>query len=726
MAPLQLFLFGPPRLERDGQAINITPRKAMALLAYLAVTSQLHSRDALATLFWPESDQAFARASLRRTLYLLQQALPQPLLIVSPETIRIDPQAGLWVDAVAFQAALDADLPSQPPSDSLDAACLDRLAATAASYVDDFMAGFSLDDCPEFDEWQFFQREGLRHSLGLVLHQLQHAATQAQQWGSAIDAARRRLALDPLHEPVHRDLMLLYGWAGQQAAALRQYQECRRLLQKELGVEPDAETEQIYERIRTKRTPPPPGQPRQGIGEGNVETPDTAPLVIDRNGVNGNGKGWEPPSVGGALPTSLFALPTPATAFVGREREVAGIIQSLMNPECRLLTLVGLGGIGKTRLAIQVAHLMASAESPSLFPDGIVFVHLAAVSEAAGIIPEIMSAAGWRIAIEIPLHQQLMAILRSRRMLLVLDNFDHLLDAAELISTMLAHAPALKILVTSRVAVPLAEAWFYPLGGMSFPPGEGEVGVDRYEAVELFVQCARRARPDFALDRSIEPVTRICRLVTGMPLAIELAAAWLRALPVEAVASEITRGLDILSSRYTNLPPRHRSMRVVLDQSWALLAPAEREVFRRLAVMRGSFRLEAAVYIADATLPIITDLVEKSLLVVEGDRYTMHELLRQFGVEKLQQSPAVEQEAYDRYSAYYLGFLESLMEPTASRWQPSALAEVDAEADNIMGSWQWLLAQGDLEALQRTFYGYKQYLWLMGGVQTGLHHFRST
>src|SRR5690606_10639047 len=176
----------------------------------------------------------------------------------------------------------------------------------------------------------------------------------------------------------------------------------------------------------------------------------------------------------------------------------------------------------------------------------------------------------------------------------------------------------------------------------------GEIATDRYEAVALFVQCARRARPDFVLDRAIEPVTRICRLVTGMPLAIELAAAWLRALPVEAVASEITRGLDILSSRYTNLPPRHRSMRVVLEQSWALLTPAEREVFRRLAVMRGSFRLEAAVHIADATLPVITDLVEKSLLIVEGERYRLHELLRQFGLEKLHQSPVVEQETYAR------------------------------------------------------------------------------
>jgi DNA-binding SARP family transcriptional activator len=190
MSRLKLYLFGPPRLEANAVGLDVRPRKAMALLIYLAVTHQPHSRDALATLFWPESDQVAARASLRRTLYLLQQALPADLLDSTGDSIRLATEGGLWIDSAEFQRLVDAA--SSPSSAaSLSPAAREALLAAATLYTNDFLAGFTLDDAPAFDEWQFFQQESLRQRLAHVLLQLKQSDTAAGDFTGAIDHARR-------------------------------------------------------------------------------------------------------------------------------------------------------------------------------------------------------------------------------------------------------------------------------------------------------------------------------------------------------------------------------------------------------------------------------------------------------------------------------------------------------------------------------------------------------
>lgn len=255
MPDLELFLFGPPRLRRGEQVVELTRRKGAALLAYLLLTNQPHSRDALASLFWPESDQSGARASLRRTLYRLNQEVGEEILLATSETIERNPQAEVWLDVEAFRQQITGCLEEEEAGAQVTAGCLQRLAKAAELYGDDFMAGFSLPDSPDFDEWQFFQREALRRSLARVLVRLVEAHGEEGAWETAIDYARRHVALDPLHEPAHRQLMRLYARAGQQAAALRQYELCKQRLEEELGVAPDAETEELYEAIRTRRFP---------------------------------------------------------------------------------------------------------------------------------------------------------------------------------------------------------------------------------------------------------------------------------------------------------------------------------------------------------------------------------------------------------------------------------------------------------------------------------------
>ena len=255
MTALKLYILGPPRLEDRGQTIALNLRKALALLVYLAVSGQPQSRDALATLLWPDSDQREGRARLRRTLHRLQQILGDTILDASPETIRLHSEAKLWLDSSAFRQHVTAGLPAAPDA----ALAPDRLAHLEAAidlYADDFLAGFTLSDSPAFDEWQFFVRESLRQLYGQVLEQLIAAHRAASAWDTAIPYARRWVALDPLHEPAQRSLIQLYAQAGQPAAAARQYQECVRLLEAELGVEPEQQTTALYEAIRTRQFAP--------------------------------------------------------------------------------------------------------------------------------------------------------------------------------------------------------------------------------------------------------------------------------------------------------------------------------------------------------------------------------------------------------------------------------------------------------------------------------------
>jgi DNA-binding SARP family transcriptional activator len=251
---LELHFLGAPHIQHNRAPVAIGRRKAIALLAYLAVTGQIHSRDVLATLFWPELDQSRARAALRRNLSALGKALDGDWLDADRETISLRRDTGVWVDVEALRALLSASNTHVHPEGDVCGECLASLADAAALYNDDFLAGFTLRDCPEFDDWQYFQRESLRREAAGALEQLARMHGALEEFEAAFSYARRWLALDPLDEQAHSQLMLLYAWNGQRNAALRQYQECVRVLEEELGVPPQAETTELYEAAGTGRT----------------------------------------------------------------------------------------------------------------------------------------------------------------------------------------------------------------------------------------------------------------------------------------------------------------------------------------------------------------------------------------------------------------------------------------------------------------------------------------
>jgi DNA-binding SARP family transcriptional activator len=354
-------------------------------------------------------------------------------------------------------------------------------------------------------------------------------------------------------------------------AALVQYATCRRVLAEELGVAPEEETTVLYERIQ--------------CGEALT---DAHPLRDPSN----------------------LAAHTPLTPLIGRETELTQIADRLEQRDCRLLTLVGPGGVGKTRLALQ-----AAADLVASFPDGAYFVPLVALSGAELLVPAIAGALGFTFSGPADPKAQLLAYLRTKDMLLVLDNFEHLLAGADVLSDLVQAAPQVVLLATSREPLNLRVEWLLDIAGLLVPERADDIGVEQSGAVQLFVQTARRMQAGFALSSATSPsVVRICQLVDGMPLAIELASASVRSRSCSEIAQGLEQSLEQLATTMRDVPARHRSMRAVFDHSWHLLSVAEQGVLRRLSVFRGGVDADAAAQVAGATPALLAALINKSLL----------------------------------------------------------------------------------------------------------------
>lgn len=393
---------------------------------------------------------------------------------------------------------------------------------------------------------------------------------------------------------------------------------------------------------------------------------------------------------------SIHNLPAQSTPFVGRSQELAEIATLFDDPACRLVTLLGPGGIGKTRLALETAaaHLEA-------YPDGVYFVALQSISSPDHIVPTIAEAMGVRFYPGDDIkHQLLDSLCCYKALLLVLDNFEHVVEGAVLVADMLARSPAIKVIVTSRVALNLQEEWIYTVNGMRFPTDDAEGSLEDYSAVRLFIQCARRARTDFSVEEEGGGIIRICRALDGIPLGIELAAAWVRSLSCAAIADEIGRGLDILEASTRNVSSRHRSMRVVLDGSWTLLSEPEQTLFKRLSIFRGGFTRDAAEAVAGASLRTLATLVDKSFLRHEiSGRYTIHELLRQYGEECLNETPEEVAEIRELHCRYYDAYMCDHEDGIVRTNLKSAFVAMDSEQENIRLAWQWMVEQEKLDRL---------------------------
>ncbi|MEV0567958.1 BTAD domain-containing putative transcriptional regulator [Dactylosporangium sp. NPDC050588] len=603
---LTIHTLGRADLALDGRPLTgPASAKAAALLIYLAVTGTGHTRSALAGLLWSDLPEATARANLRLVLTKLRRAVPGHL-DVDRRTVGFAEGAPVWVDAVAL---LDPTLPA---------------AEAVRLCGGEFLQGFEVPGAALFDDWVAARRAALHADMLLVLDRAARRAAEAGDPAAGIDAARRMLELDRLHEEAHRALMGFLAAGGQRGAALAQYETCRYLLEEDLGVPPLPATTALRDSIAAPPAPAPAPDPR------------------------------------------------PLTSLVGREGDLARLQELLGDPACRLVTLVGPGGAGKTRLALELAQADAGAMFVS-------FAGIDRTDDAADlVVADLATAFGVPLTAPRDPLDLLVAHLTGRQILVVLDNLEHLPGAAAPLAELLRRVPGLQLLATSRRPLGLGAEWLVEVSGLPFPP-PGTPG-DGYPAVRLFQERARLLRPGVETD--VDGAARICRLVGGLPLAIELAARWVRAAAPGAIADRLERGLELLSTTAPDVPARHRSIRSVLDASVRLLTDEERRALRRLSVPHG-FDLAAAAAVADAGLPLLGGLVDQSLITAGPDgRYTMHELLRQYLRQRLAEDPADEADTRRRHALHYAGagFDDTANLRTATDWLVAAAAPDDLDA----------------------------------------------
>ncbi|MCC6455853.1 MAG: tetratricopeptide repeat protein [Caldilineaceae bacterium] len=434
----------------------------------------------------------------------------------------------------------------------------------------------------------------------------------------------------------------------------------------------------------------------------------------------------EPTSV--SVPTPPAArIPLPATVLVGRQPEATRLHHLLVEEGNRLVTLVGPGGIGKTRLALHMAHTLDEC-----FANGAVFVPLVSISHSTELPSAIAGAMNATLAGDSSSTAQLDALLSGQSLLLVLDNFEHLLALdgdliTSLIDHILQHIPGVYLLITSRERLRLGGECIFELGGLLVPNTEETDAqqIDKVaasDAVILFLQRARQVSPSFALTPSNrKAIVRLCNLLSGMPLGIELAAAWMRALTPEEIATEIAHSLDFLTLADRGAPARHRSLRAAFEHSWKLLAPEEQKAAARLSIFRGGFRREGAQAVAGATLPRLAALIDKSLVQVlaetaqqeGGLRYEIHELLRQYLRDKLVEMGDAEEVAR-RHIDYFTAMAEKVESHHYATVPPAWFKQLRSEQGNLRAALEWSLGGRNATDLGLRLVGALGRYWYMG------------
>ena len=626
----ELRTLGGLEISASGRPLtNLTSRKARALLVYVLVEGKPLARESLAALFWPESSQQGAAASLRVELSKLK-ACCGDLLDISRETVKVRELAAPTVDVSELQRASAAG----------------RHQQVADLYRGPFLQGFGVSDSAEFEDWRGWQQERVQRLALESLRCLTEGAIERGAFDAALASAHQWLRVDPYVERAHRSTMLALARAGRRAEALAHYETCRTILRQELGVEPGELTCALAEAIR------------------NSELGETLPA---------RGPGID--------------LPQPPTALVGRSDELAELLKQLTDPHTRLVTLVGPGGVGKTRLALQAARPVMDG-----FPDGVYFVPAGTLENPAFLPGAIAAALGFTfdtLGVGIPVTHQLLDYLASRKLLLVLDGFEGLLAAVGLLSEMISHAPRVTLLVTSQERLRIQGEWALTLDGLPVPASLEEAGPG--DALALFEARATQAREgrDLPIEERRAAI-RICCLVQGLPLAIELAAAWTRALSCREIAAEIESDLDFLATDMRDAAPAHRSLRAVFNRCWNALAPSQQSALQALSVFRGGFERAAALAVCGSDLSMLAQLLDKSLLRRNAlGRFDMHAVIQHYARELLAGDSQALHAQNLRHSRFFRSWLADMAVDIMGVSMMAHWQALRPEMDNLRAALEW-------------------------------------
>lgn len=662
---LRLTVLGEVSIQKGKDLVAGLPsRAAQALLLYLACNRRPVTREKLAELLWADRTSLQSLTNLRTILTPLRRELDD-YLVVTRESLAFNLDCDFWLDVDEFEARLrELDFPDRGniPTDETAAA---KLQAALKLYQGDFLEGFHLRDGQGFEEWAALQRERYKHMAREGFRYLSLYYLESGSFTKCAFSTSQWLRLDPYDEEACRTQMWTLIRTGQRSAALQSYQSLKQKLTDDLGISPSSTTTDLFR---------------------NFQKIDFPPLVN---------------------------LPVFSSEFLGRINEIAALEGLLTASKTRLVTIVGTGGIGKTRLAVETTRAMAE-RAPGQFLHGITFIPLSALNSTQEIIVRLAEEIGLTFQGSDSLQEQMFNFLKDREALLVLDNFEHLFDEAgsaiALLVEILRQAPGVKLLVTSRKRLNFYDEIVFDLSGLDVPT-EGIFAPQEYSAVALFSQSARRVRRDLSLtEPENQTVAKICRMVAGIPLAIELASAWMRVYSVEQILEQVATDMDFLSSPYQDLSVGHRSLRAVFEYSWALLSLEEQTAFAQLSIFRGGFTLEAAEALIQQSNRInrpqdgraevlIAELVDKSLIQRQPDgRYDIHPILLGYASEKLSASVLDFESASSARTSYYLNFLIQLGDGET----PEQRAAIRPDRANIRLAWEHAAEMGMWIELEQT------------------------
>lgn len=592
MSRLSISLLGPLQVWLDGKLINASfrTRKERALLAYLAIESRRsHRRDALGELFWPERPEGYARTNLRQALYGVRRALGDLSWLSfegQDDLVRFDPQEAFELDTRHFLAHVEFTQTHVHRIAETCPACAGRWQAAIDLYRGDFMEDIALEDSQSFQEWMIFQREQYFRYLLQALRSMSDYFQRQGDIEQAYKYAWRYVSLAPLEEAAHRQLMSLMALSGERSAALEQYQTLRRLLQDELGVSPSAESQALYERIKA------------GI------LLDLSDQIID---------------------LELTNLPLQLTPFFGRQDELRLLETYLTDSRCRQIALVGMPGVGKTRLAQQAAR-----ENIDRFTDGVWLVSLREPHNELQLQRAILQVVGLPLHEGQDLQSQFYRLLQPLKMLLVLDGFEYFTGDFSMLNRLAQLTPGIRLLMVSRQRVKARSVCTLELHGLAYPSDNQAADAQAFPAVQLFLNRAQQAWSGFSPNPArLEQVIEICRQVDGLPLALELAASRVRDFPLDRLLEEIKRGLDVLETNLEDIPAHQRSMYTVLESTWGLLRDDNRLLFETLKSLPDEFPAEAAHKAGGLTIQDLAKVVDHFLLQqISPGVYRIHPLVR--------------------------------------------------------------------------------------------------
>jgi predicted ATPase/DNA-binding SARP family transcriptional activator len=676
-------LFGELRVTQGDQVhTRFRTHKSAALLAYLALyLHQTHSRERLLEVFWPDMTVEAGRDNLSTTLSQLRRQLEptgvpaKSILIADHQQVRLNAEA-VSTDVAEFDQTI-----RMARRDDETEVRLRQLQRAVELYKGELLPG-------NYEDWAVREQSRCQAAYLEVLRLLVADLEESDDLAGALAAAQRMVEADPYEEEAYQMQMRLYVRQQHPAAALEVYQRLKNLFKKEMGVPPSPETQTLAEQVRrdprallaarasTSKSARKPASP---VRTESVAPPPEAP---------------RPSTPAPAAPP----LPLQLTRFFGRQREREELQRLLLTPGTRLVTLMGTGGVGKTRLSIAMAEQVAPA-----FQGRVWFVPLADLPDA-GLIPyALVNALRLPPVTDADPFERAVEALQEAPSLLVLDNFEHLLREAPepgksdnrlssgstaLVRMLLARVPELVVLVTSRQALRLGGEQEYPLSPLAVPspaPPETPESLLTNDSIALYNDRARSAKPDFALtSNNAADVATLCRMLEGVPLAIEMAAAWAKTLPPQKMVTRLDQQLNLLVSRRRDLPLRHQSLRATIEWSYDFLEPELQACFAQLSVFRGGTTLEAAEAVCgEEALDHLVRLQEQSLIVAEeaGEqtRYRLLEPLREFAAEKLEEMVA--EDARRRHRDWYLHLTERA--GPLSQDQVAWLDQIEAEHDNF-------------------------------------------